>query len=153
MAGERREFSRIPIPFDQSATFLRAGIQQYTVHLIDATPQGYAVTCPERLNVSKGDVFQLRTSEGWVEVRVARIEPLDDTSRYDEEYDCFIGLQRLRHLGYAPDDIFVTAGSPRVLVLGLVVAIVIGLVTGAMFLPQSKFDLRAIRSSINSILK
>jgi hypothetical protein len=74
MITDQREFSRIPIPLDQSATFLRAGLRQFTVDLIDASPVGFAVTCPERLEVKIGDIHQLRTSEGWLEVRVARIE-------------------------------------------------------------------------------
>jgi hypothetical protein len=57
MSGERREFTRIPIPRDQSATLLRAGRREFNVHLIDATPQGYSVTCPEKLTVSRGDLL------------------------------------------------------------------------------------------------
>ena len=152
MSDERREFTRLRIPRDQSATFLRAGLQQFTVHLIDATPQGFAVTCPERLEVSKGDTLQLRTSEGWVEVRVARIEPLENEEDFPEEYDCFLGLQRVRALGYGPDEFVVTAGNPYLYLGGLILALMIGLVAGSVFLPQGKSAWRSVQNSVASLL-
>jgi len=133
---ERREFTRVPIPRDQSATFLRAGIQQFTVHLMDATPQGFAVTCPERLTVSKGDILQLRTSEGWIEARVARLEPFEEHHDYDEEFDCFLGLERLRCLGYSPDGAFVTVYNPRILAIALGSALIL-LVALAWLVPRT----------------
>ena len=152
MPTERRNFTRIPIPWDQSATFLRSGLQQFTVHLINATPQGFAVTCPERLNVNKGDTLQLRTSEGWVEVRVARIEPFENDQDFPEEYDCYLGLQRLRELGYEPDNYFVTASNPRLFLCGLFLALVVAALAAAFFLPQSKSAWRDLQSAFTSLL-
>jgi hypothetical protein len=141
MEPERREFSRIPIPFGQSATFLRKGRQQFTVHLLNASPQGYAVTCPERLTVGQNDVLQLRTSEGWVEVRVARIEPFEVGTDIDDEFDCFIGLERLRDLGYGPDDAFVMAGNPRwVLACGMALAFALGVIAVVLLVPTFNSD-------------
>jgi hypothetical protein len=138
MNSERRAFSRIPVPWDQSATFLRAGLRQFTVHLINASPHGFCVTCPERLGgVGLGTILQIRTSEGWIETRVANIEPLDG-DKYPEEYDSALGLVRLRNLGYGPDDNWLV---PIVSHHGSVlraVAVIAGLVIAGMLLPQSK---------------
>ena len=106
MATERREFSRIPIPLDQSGTFLRTGDEEFNVHLIDASPVGLALTCPERLEVKIGDIHRVRTSEGWLEARVVRIGPLPNGEEYPLEYDCLVRLERLRNLDNEPDHNF-----------------------------------------------
>jgi hypothetical protein len=152
MSKNRREFTRLRIPREQSATFLRAGLRQFTVHLIDATAQGFAVTCPARLEVCCGDTLQLRTSEGWIEVRVARVEPLENSGEFSEEYDCFIGLQRVRALGFEPDDFVVTAGNPYLYFCGLFVALVLGLVLGIVLLPRSNATWRSVQNSVTSFL-
>jgi hypothetical protein len=102
MTRERRDALRIPIPSDEADTLMRAGVRQFKVHLLDMSRQGFAVTCPESLRVEKGEILRLRTTEGWYDVRVVRIEPIEE-GRFPFEYDCFLGLERLEYLGYGPD--------------------------------------------------
>ena len=134
--GDRREFTRIPIPWDQSATFLRSGFRQFTVHLIDATPQGYSITCPERLTVGRGDLLQLRTSGGWVEVRVANVKPLGSDD-FPAEYDCLLGLARVRDLGFGPDENWLVSLGPRSASILLAIAFLAALAIGGVFLSTS----------------
>jgi hypothetical protein len=150
MKKERREFTRIPIPWDQSATFLRAGLQQFTVHLVNALPQGYAVTCPRRLQVSRGDLLRLRTSEGWVEVRVAGMDPVSDET-YPEEYDCILGLSRVRNLGYELDDNWIVAVGVRRASLLLAALVLTGALVGSVLLPQSQASWRRLQAAISAV--
>src|SRR5688572_20609173 len=138
MTHERRTWSRIPVPWDQSVTFLRAGLRQFTVHLINTSPQGFCVTCPERLkSVGVGTKLQLRTSEGWIEARIVNIEPLDG-DKYPEEYDSALGLVRLRDLGYGPDDNWLVPIFSRRGAFLRAVAVLCGLVAASILLPHSK---------------
>src|SRR5436190_4877676 len=150
MKGERRKHFRVPIPLDQSATFLRAGRRQFTVHVINASPQGFAVTCPKSLDAGRGDILRLRLSEGWVEVRVANMDALEGDT-YPEEYDCALGLIRLRSLGYGPDDDWVVSTRTQRPLLLLTATVLIGLLVGFVFSRQSPPALRQVIAAFKSI--
>src|SRR4051812_38395936 len=132
MATEKREFSRIPIPLDQSGTLLRVGDEEFNVHLIDASPVGFALTCPKGLNVKIGDIYRVRTSEGWLEARVVRIGPLPNGEEYPAEYDCLVRLERLRDLDNEPDYDLPAAMTGRRAVLLLSAGVVLGLFLGGL---------------------
>jgi hypothetical protein len=137
MLSERRNLSRIPIPLAQSATLLRRGFAQFRVHLVDQSPTGFAITGPRRLNIQRGDLLQIRTNEGWIEVRLAHIGPLE-TDDYPADFDCILGVERVRNLGFGPDANWLAAVGPR-RAMGLVaVAIFAGVLAGSLLLAQPK---------------
>jgi len=125
MVNERREFSRIPIPADQAATVLYAGRRPSVVQLVDASPYGFAITCPVTLKAKCGALLRIRTTEGWHEVRVVRVEANGDSQR--------LGLERVRYLGEQLQPSW-TDHWPLMLVL--IGALSIGIAGGAFFVPD-----------------
>ena len=125
MINERRKFSRIPIPPDQATTTLLFGRRQFTVRLLDASPFGFAIECPVSLVASCGALLRIHTTEGWLEVRVVRLQANGESVR--------LGVQRVRYLGEQID----AGGSQRfVLALVLVGALATGVAAGAFLCPD-----------------
>jgi len=146
MPRERRESVRLPIPWDQSIAFLRKGRVQYSVQLIDTSRGGFAITCPERLTVNQGDLLRLRTSDGWFEVRVVNIKPLEEGA-YPAAFDCSLGVLRLRDLHYGPDDEWVIIDA-HVKPLILAAVVLTALLTLSLLLPQSRAFWRQCHSGL-----
>jgi hypothetical protein len=110
---------------------LRAGLQQRSVHILDISATGFAVACPEDLKVFCGQLLKIRVTEGWYNVRVARIGPLE-ANDLPLEYDCALGLERLEYEGYGPDHI-ATGRQLAVLLCGGTIAFAIAVTIGIAF--------------------
>jgi hypothetical protein len=90
MDTDQRKSFRILVPDGQEQAVLKFGRRSLTVRMVDSSAGGFAVASPEALNVKRGDVLRLRTSAGWHEVRIVRLESFSD--------GMLIGLERLREI-------------------------------------------------------
>jgi hypothetical protein len=82
---------------------------------------------------------------------VVRIEPFAEQHDYPAEFDCYIGLEGLRTLGYGPDESPLSGG--RTIAFVFAIALVAGLIAGTIFLPQSQQVWQQIRAAVASIVQ
>ena len=90
MDSDQRKTFRILVPEGQEQAVLKVGRRSVTVRMVDSSAGGFAVASPGVLKVKRGEVLRLRTSAGWHEVRIVRLESFSD--------GMLIGMARMRDI-------------------------------------------------------
>src|SRR5262245_20674244 len=143
MTTQRREYSRIPMPSEQSNTVVIARGSRLPVRMIDAAPFGYAFAGPATLKVSCGDHLKLLCMSEWIEVRVVRAEPLDQ--------ELFVGVARVRGLGtIPPDERWLLPFGGHLGLWAVVFALALGILVGAWLITRPQGLWQQVPSLVSS---
>ena len=123
MSGDRRRWFRCIVLEGNDQALLRAGEQESVVRLTNTSAGGFAAICQDPLDVELGELLLMRTTVGWIEVRVVRLQVQGDRTH--------VGLERVRELGDRLKRSWLDMVGGRAGALMLAGALVVGLVLGA----------------------
>ena len=122
MIGDQRRWFRCAVPEGQAQALLRLGGRDTLIRIVNASAGGYALSVPRVLNIDVGDLFPMRTTSGWSEIRVVHA--------VTNEGETILGVERVRDLPDSFGRSWLDPVGGRVGAVCLVLALAAGVLVG-----------------------